>query len=80
MTKPNLQEGTRIDTTVFAKKTYLDNLRLDFDRLDNDELKTSPTDLSKLNDLVKINIVKDATYIVLVEKVNAICSNDTSDL
>ena len=80
MTKPNLQEGTRIDTTVFAKKTYLDNLRLDFDRLDNDELKTSPTDLSKLNDLVKINIVKDATYIVLVEKVNAICPNDTSDL
>ena len=35
LTKSNLQEGTGIDTTVFAKKTYLDNLRLDVDRLDN---------------------------------------------
>ena len=35
LTKSNLQEGTGIDTTVFAKKTYLDNLRLDLDRLDN---------------------------------------------
>ena len=35
LTKSNLQEGTGIDTTVFSNITYLDNLRLDVDRLDN---------------------------------------------
>ena len=43
-------------------------------------IKTTPVDLSKLGDIVKIDAVKKIEYDELVEKVNGIQVTDTSDL
>ena len=43
-------------------------------------VKSTPVDLSKLGDIVKIDAVKKIEYDELVEKVNGIQATDTSDL
>ena len=58
-------------------KTNLANLKSEVDKLDIDKLKPVPTDLSKLSNVVKNDVVKKADYNKLVTKVNNI---DTSGL
>ena len=53
------------------------NLKNEVDQLDVDELKPVPTDLSKLSDVVKNDVVKKSDYNKLVIKVDDI---DTSGL
>ena len=60
--------------------TDLANLKPDIDKLDIDELETTLTDLSKLDDAVKNKVVKKIVYDELVGKGNAIKTTDTSDL
>ena len=50
------------------------------DKLDVDKLALAPVDLSKLSDVVKNIVVKKTEYNVLVKKVYAIQTTDTSDL
>ena len=50
--------------------------KTEVDKLDIDKLVPVPTDLSKLSDLVKNDVVKKVDYNKLVTKVNNI---DTSD-
>ena len=45
-----------------------------------DKLKTVPDNLSKLSNAVKNDVVKKTLYDELIKNVNAIQSNDTSDL
>ena len=45
-----------------------------------DKLKTVPDNLSKLSNAVKNDVVKKTLYNELIKNVNAIQSNDTSDL
>ena len=66
---------THVDTSSFALKTNLANLKTEVDKLDIDKLVPVPVDLSKLSDVVK-NVVKKTVYDKLVAKVNNI---DTSD-
>ena len=49
---------THVDTSSFASKTNLAILKNEFDELDIDKLVPVPTDLSKLNNVVKNNAVK----------------------
>ena len=42
------------------------------DKLDIDELETTPVNLSKLSDLVKNEVFKKTAYDELVKKINAI--------
>ena len=63
------------DTSSFALKTNLANLKTDVDKLDIDELVPVPVNLSKLSDVVKSDVAKKL-YNKLVAKVNNI---DTSD-
>ena len=48
---------THVDTSSFALKTNLANLKTEVDKLDIDKLVPVPTDLSKLSNVVK-NVVK----------------------
>ena len=56
------------------------NVKTEVDKLDIDKLVPVPTDLSKLNNVVKNDVVKKSVYNKLVAKVNAIPLNniDTS--
>ena len=74
-TKTDLKNVTHVDTSSFALKTILANLKTEGDKLDTDKLKTVPVDLSKLTNVVKNDVVKKTVYDKLVAKVNNI---DTS--
>ena len=47
-TKTDLQNATGVDTSRFAKKVDLANLKSNVDKLDIDKLKNVPTNLSNL--------------------------------
>ena len=67
---------THVDTSSFALKTNLANLKAEVDKLDIDKLALLPVDLSKLSDVVKNDVVKKNVYDKLDAKVN---NADTSD-
>ena len=56
-TKTDLKNVTHIDTSSFSLKTNLANLKPEVDKLDIDKLVPIATDLSKLNNLVKNDVV-----------------------
>ena len=76
-TKEDIKNITHVDTSSFALKKNLANLKSQVDKLDVDKLKPIPTDLSKLSDVVKNDVVKKTDYNKLVTKVDNI---DTSGL
>ena len=69
-TKVDIKNITYVDTSGFALKIFLANLNTEVDKL-----KPVPTDLSKLSNVVKNEVVRKNTYDKLVAKVNNI---DTS--
>ena len=74
-TKADIRNITHIDTSSFALKTNLANLKSEVDKIDIDKLKPIPTDLSKLSDVAKNDVVKKTDYNKLVAEVDNI---DTS--
>ena len=50
-TKTDLKNVTHVDTSIFALKTNLANLKTEIDKLDIDKLAPVPVDLSKLSDV-----------------------------
>ena len=75
-TKTDSKNMTHVDTSSFALKTNLTTLKTEVDKVDIDKLVPDPTDLSKLSNVVKNDVVKKAVYDKFVTKVNNI---DTSD-
>ena len=75
-TKADIKNITHVDTSNFALKTNLANLKTEVDKLDIDKLVPIPNDLSKLSNVVKTDVVKKVDYTKLITKVNNI---DTSD-
>ena len=59
-----------VDISSFALKTNLSTLQTEVDQLNIDKLVSVPTDLSKLSNLVKNDVVKKDVYDKLVTKVN----------
>ena len=57
-TKNDLKNITHIDTSSFASKINLANLKTEVDKLDIDKLVPLPADLSKLSNVVKNEVVK----------------------
>ena len=53
VTKADFKNIMHVDTSGFALKTNLANLKSEFDELDIDKLVPVPTDLSKLTNLKK---------------------------
>ena len=73
--KADIKNISHVDTSCFALKTNLTNLKTEVDKLDIKKLVPVPVDLSKLNDAVKDDVVKKTVCDKLVAKVNNI---DTS--
>ena len=74
-TKTDIKNISHVDTSSFALKANLANLKTEVDKLDIDKLAPVPADLSKLSDVVKNDVVK-AVYDKLAARVDNI---DTSD-
>ena len=74
-TKADIKNISHVDTSSFALKTNLANLKTEVDKLDIDKLVPVPVDLSKLSDVVKNDVVKKTEYDKLVAKIDNI---DTS--
>ena len=68
-TKTDLKNVTHVNTSSFALKTNLANLKTEVDKLDVDKLAPVRVDLSKLNDVVKNDIAKKTVFDKLVTKV-----------
>ena len=71
-TKTDLKNVTHVDTSSFALKTNLATLKTEVDKLDIDKLVPVHTDLSKLSNVVKNDVVKRDVYDKLVTKVNTL--------
>ena len=67
-----MQNISHVDTSSFALKTSLANLKTEVDKLDIDKLVPVPVDLSKLSNVVKDEVLKKTVYDKLVAKVNNI--------
>ena len=74
-TKTDIKNISYVDTSSFALKTNLANLKTEVDKLDIDKLKPVPTDFSKLSTVVKNDVLKKVDCNKLVSKVDNI---DTS--
>ena len=75
-TKTDIKNISHVDTSSFALKTNLANLKTEVDKLDIGKLKPVPVDLSKLSDVVKNDVVKKDVYNKLVANVDNIDTND----
>ena len=72
VTKADIKNISHVDTSSFALKTNLANLKTEVDKLDIDKLVSVPVDLSKLSDVVKNDVAKKDVYNKLVAKVDNI--------
>ena len=74
-TKADINNITHVDTSGFALKSNLANLKIKVGKLHIYKLVSVPNDLSKLSNVIKNDVVKKDVYNKLVAKVNGI---DTS--
>ena len=76
-TKTDLKNATGIDTSSFAKKVDLANLKSNVDKLDIDKLKNVPTNLSNLKSKVdKLDVDKLVPVLVDLRKLSDVVNND----
>ena len=61
-TKTDIKNISHVDTSSFALKTNLANLKTEVDKLDIDKLKPVPDDLSKLSNVITSDVVKKTDY------------------
>ena len=67
-TKPDLKNVTHVDTSRFALKINLANLKTKVDKLDIGKLAPVPVDLIKLSDVVKNDVKKKLCMINWLQK------------
>ena len=67
-TKTDLKNVTHVDTSSFALKANLANLKTEVGKLDIDKLAPVPVDLSKLSDVVKMMLLKKLCMINWLQK------------
>ena len=76
-TKADLKNATGIDTSKFAKKVDLANLKYNIDKLDIDKLKNVPTNLNNLKSKVdKLDVDKLVPVPVDLSKLTDVVKND----
>ena len=61
-TKKHLESITHVDTSSFALKTNLSNLKTKVDKLDIPKLGTLPTDVAKLTNKVANGLVEKTDF------------------
>ena len=57
-TKDDVKNITHVDVSSYATKTNLAALKNEVDKIDTDKLKTTPADLAKLSNVVKMMLLK----------------------
>ena len=70
-TKTDLKNITHVDVSSLASKTNLAVLKTAVDKIDVDKLKTTPTDLDRLSNLDKNDVVKKTDYNTKVTSIEA---------
>ena len=70
-TKDDVKNITHVDVSSFASKTNLAALKSEVDKIDVDKLKTTPTDLAKLSNVVKNDVVKKTDYNIKVTSIES---------
>ena len=70
-TKDDVKNITHVDVSSFASKTNLAALKSEVDKIDVDTLKTTPTDLAKLSNVVKNDVVKKTDYNIKVTSIES---------
>ena len=60
--KVDVDVDVHVDVSSFASKTNLAGLKTEVDKIDVDKLKTTPTDLAKLSNVAKNDVVKKTDY------------------
>ena len=76
-TKTDLKNATGIDTSSFAEKVNLANLKSNVDKLDIDKLKIVPTNLSNLKSKIdKLDVDKLVPFLVDLSKLSNVVKND----
>ena len=70
-TKTDSKNITHVDVSSYASKTNLAALKSEVDKIDVDELKTTPADLAKLRNVVKNDVVKKTDYSTKVTSIEA---------
>ena len=70
-TKTDLKNITHVDVSSFASKTNLAALKTEVDEIDADKLKAIPTDLAKLTNAIKHDVVKKTDYNTKVISIEA---------
>ena len=78
-TKDDVKNITRVDVSSFASKTNLAALKSEVDKIDVDKLKTTPTDLAKLSNVVKNDVVKKTDYNAKVTSIESQTSGVTKN-
>ena len=71
-TKADIKHVSHVDSSRFPLKSNLASLKTEVVKSDIDKLVPAPVDLSKLCDIVKNDVVKNAVHDKLVAKVNNI--------
>ena len=83
-TKTDLKKITHVDISSFASKTNLAALKTEVNKIDVDKLKTTPTDLAKLSNVVKNDVVKKTDYNAKVtsieSQIEGVAKNTTDNL
>ena len=70
-TKTDLKSITHVDVSSYTSKTNLAALKSEVDKIDVDKLKTTPTDLAKLSNPFKNDVVKKTDYNTKVTGIEA---------
>ena len=81
-TKDDVKNITHVDVSSYTSKTNLAALKSEVDKIDTDKLKTVPTDLSKLSNVVKNDVVKKTdcnTKVTSIENQIAVINKTTVD-
>ena len=83
-TKTDLKNITHVDVSSFASKTYLAALKTEVDKIDVDKFTTTSTDLAKLSNVVKNDVVKKTDYNAKVTSIESqiagVTKNTTDNL
>ena len=83
-TKDDVKNITHVDVSSFASKTNLAALKTEVDKTDVDKLKTTPTDLAKLSNVVKNDVLKKTDYHAKVTSIESqiagVTKNTTDNL
>ena len=70
-TKTDLKNINHVDVSSFASKPNLAALKTEVDKIDTDKLKTAPTDLAKLTNVIQNDVVKKTDYNTKVTSIEA---------